>query len=198
MQAEPRHMPETWEQLEAQLADCRCCQLCQLRTNVVMGTGDPNARVMFIGEGPGAEEDYQGVPFVGAAGQLLDKMLAAIHLDRSRCYIANIVKCRPPRNRTPLPDEAHACLPYLRAQVKLIRPVIIVALGATAAQYTISPQIRITRDRGKWVERKGFHMLATYHPSYLLREPAAKREAWADFKSLRDKMKELGLRPEED
>ena len=189
-------MDERWDKLIQEMDACQKCGLCRTRMNVVKGAGNIEADIMFIGEGPGAEEDYQGVPFVGAAGQLLDRMMATIRLDRRNSYIANIVKCRPPHNRTPLPEEAAACLPFLREQVRLVHPKIIVALGATAGRYTISPQLRITRDRGVWVERKGFYLIATFHPSYLLREPAAKREAWADFKAIRDKIKQLGIQLE--
>ena len=155
------------------------------------------ASLMFIGEGPGREEDLSGRPFVGAAGQLLDKMIAAIGMRREEVYIANIVKCRPPGNREPKEEEAKACLPYLRRQVYLIKPKIIVCLGATALRYVIDPNARITRVRGQWVERKGYWLIATYHPAALLRDPAKKYEAWEDFKRIRDKMKELGVYPGE-
>ncbi|MBO4368335.1 MAG: uracil-DNA glycosylase [Clostridia bacterium] len=181
------------------LSEIETCEKCRLRagcSRTVPGEGDPHARLMLIGEGPGSEEDRLGRPFVGASGQLLDKMLAAIGIRREETYIANIVKCRPPMNRQPAPDEAEACLPYLRKQTALIRPRVIILLGATAAKYTISPEIRITRDRGKWVERKGVWMMPTYHPSALLRDPALKRLAWEDLKAVRDKLKELEEVPE--
>jgi DNA polymerase len=146
---------------------------------------------MFIGEGPGREEDLQGRPFVGPAGQLLDKMLAAIGMERGEVYIANIVKCRPPQNRVPTDEEAQACLPYLRAQTGLIKPRIIVCLGATAAMYVYDPNVRITRERGIWKEKKGVWILPTYHPAALLRDPDKKREAWADMQALRAKREEL-------
>lgn len=186
-------MDEQWALLKKQIDACGLCGLCAGRTNAVMGDGNPGADILFVGEGPGAEEDAQGLPFVGAAGKLLDRMMAAIGLNRQNCYIANIVKCRPPGNRTPSAQEAAACLPYLRAQVRLIRPKIIVALGATAARAIISPHTRISKDRGVWHESKGFHMIATYHPSYLLRDPTQKKDAWADLKSIRDKIRELDI-----
>lgn len=182
-----------WATLYEKLESCTDCGLCHGRTNVVIGVGNPKSKIMLIGEGPGRDEDMQGYPFVGAAGQLLDKMLAAINLDRTKVYIANVVKCRPPQNRTPLEDEAMACLPYLRAQVALIQPQIIVCLGKTAAMYVIDREIRITRDRGIWRMKKGIWMLPTFHPAALLRDGSKKRDAWHDMQSLRDKIKELGL-----
>lgn len=181
-----------WATLYEKLESCTDCGLCKGRTNVVIGVGNPQSKIMLIGEGPGRDEDIQGYPFVGAAGQLLDKMLAAISLDRTKVYIANIVKCRPPQNRTPLEDEAMACLPYLRAQVALIQPQIIVCLGKTAAMYVIDREIRITRDRGIWRMKKGIWMLPTFPPAALLRDESKKRDAWHDMQSLRDKIKELG------
>lgn len=169
-----------------------CC-LHADRSHVVVGEGDPNARVMLVGEGPGKDEDATGHPFVGRAGQLLDKMLGAIGLDRQQVYIANIVKCRPPNNRVPSNEEAQACLPYLRAQFALVRPAILVCLGATAARYLFDPEVRITRDRGSWKCKKGVWVLPTYHPAALLRDPSKKREAWEDMKALREKMQEIGL-----
>ena len=146
---------------------------------------------MFVGERSGRQEDLQGRPFVGPAGQLFDKMLAAIDLTRDDVYIANIVKCRPPRNREPKEEEARHCLPYLRRQVYLIRPKIIVCLGATALRYIIDRDARITKVRGQWYERKGYFLIATYHPAALLRDPKKKYEAWDDFKIIRDKLQEL-------
>lgn len=190
-------MQVTWEQVLSHIGGCTRCALSERRTNTVPGEGDVHARLMFIGEGPGAQEDAQGRPFVGAAGQLLDRMLAAIGLVRDEVYICNVVKCRPPGNRTPLPEEAAACLPYLRAQVALVHPQVIVCLGATAAKQVIDPNIRITRERGRWVERKGYWMLPTYHPAALLRDESKKREAWEDFKQIRDKLTELQSMGEE-
>ena len=185
----------SWEQLEGACAACRRCGLCETRRNVVIGDGARESRILFIGEGPGEQEDLQGRAFVGPAGQLLDRMLACIGLDRGQVYIANVVKCRPPRNRDPLPEEQAACLPYLRAQVRLIRPQVIVCLGRIAAQAVIRPDFRITREHGQWVERKGYWLTATYHPSALLRDPSKKRDAYEDLKKLRSKLEELGIPP---
>ena len=190
-------MKATWEMLEEAVKNCTACPLCGGRRNAVLGEGDRNARVMLVGEGPGQQEDETGRPFVGPAGQLLDKMLAAIGLTREQVYIANIVKCRPPGNREPERAEAEQCLGYLRAQFLLVRPRILVCLGRTASQYVVRPDIRITRERGIWVEKKGTYILPTYHPSALLRDETGekKREAWRDMKALRDKMKEMDLYP---
>lgn len=185
----------SWEQLEGACAACRRCGLCETRRNVVIGDGARESRILLIGEGPGEQEDLQGRAFVGPAGQLLDRMLACIGLDRGQVYIANVVKCRPPRNRDPLPEEQAACLPYLRAQVRLIRPQVIVCLGRVAAQAVIRPDFRITREHGQWVERKGYWLTATYHPSALLRDPSKKRDAYEDLKKLKSKLKELGIPP---
>ena len=187
-------MPEiSWELLHSQVSRCALCSLCQSATHKVPGQGDIHSPLMLIGEGPGQAEDEQGLAFVGPAGQLLTRMLSAIGIRREKVYIANIVKCRPPHNRVPSEEEALACLPHLRMQVALLRPRVIVLLGATAARYTLDPEIRITRDRGKWVERKGVWMMATYHPSALLRDPAKKSDAWEDMKSLRSRLQELDI-----
>jgi DNA polymerase len=146
---------------------------------------------MIIGEGPGAEENRQGLAFIGPAGQLLTKMLAAINLSRDEVYITNVVKCRPPGNRVPLPEEVNSCLPYLRAQTAMIRPRIVLILGGTALKYLVDEQARITRSRGQWIYRKGVWMMPSYHPSALLRDPSKKREAWVDMQLLRDKLKEV-------
>ncbi len=181
----------SWEILQQQVQQCHACALQERRTHVVFGEGNVNADIMFVGEGPGREEDAQGRPFVGPAGQLLDKMLAAIGLSRDDVYIANIVKCRPPQNRVPMDEEAQACLPFLRAQTGLIKPRIIVCLGATAAKYIYDPNVRITKERGIWKEKKGVWILPTYHPAALLRDPDKKREAWEDLQKLRAKRDEL-------
>ena len=183
----------TWELFASQVAACAQCGLCRHICHKVPGQGDPHAPLMFIGEGPGQGEDEQGLAFVGPAGQLLTRMLAAIQLPRERVYICNVVKCRPPNNRVPTPEEADACRIHLRTQTYLVRPRVIVLLGATAARFCLKPDIRITRERGLWTERKGVWMMPTYHPSALLRDPDKKREAWADMQSLREKLKELGL-----
>ena len=180
-----------WMALFSEIEACEKCGLCQARTHVVPGEGDPHADVMFVGEGPGADEDRQGRPFVGASGMLLNSMLKAIDISRSDVYIANIAKCRPPANRTPTADEAAACLPYLRRQIELVKPKIIVALGGTAARYLIDEDVRIRRDHGQWKEIDGISMMATYHPSALLRDASQKRDAWADFCTLRDRLKEI-------
>lgn len=184
-------MRADWKSLYEELQSCQKCGLCEKRTNVVPGEGNIHAAVMFVGEGPGKDEDLSGRPFVGPAGQLLDKMLMAIDLRREDVYIANVVKCRPPQNRTPQEHEAEACLPYLRSQFTLIRPKIIVCLGATAAKSLYDPEVRITRDRGKWICKKGVWLLPTYHPAALLRDEGKKKEAWLDMQSLRDKLKEI-------
>ena len=158
-------MPDTWEALEHDCKNCRECSLWETRTNVVFGVGNQNAEVLFIGEGPGANEDAQGVPFVGRAGHLLDDMLEIIGLKRDDVYIANIVKCRPPENRDPLGVEQDACIGYLRRQVALLRPKIIVCLGRIAAMRIIKPDFKITREHGQWFEKNGFQMMAVYHPA---------------------------------
>ncbi len=167
---------------------CRSCELCQTRSRCVFGCGNPNSPVMFIGEAPGEEEDRQGMPFVGAAGKLLDRYLFAVGISRDDVYIANILKCRPPHNRDPKPEEQEACLPLLRAQVKLIRPKIIVCLGRISAQKLISEDFRITRDHGKWTERAGVLMCAVYHPAALLRDPSKKADMLDDMKSIKEKL----------
>lgn len=167
--------------------NCDNCDLSKTRNHVVFGAGNEHAKVMFIGEGPGANEDATGIPFVGKAGQLFDKMLAAIQLTRNDIYIANIVKCRPPRNRDPLETEKKACLDYLRWQVKLIQPKIIVCLGRVAAQVIIDKNFKITRQHGIWFERGNFSLLATYHPAALLRDETKKRDSWEDLKKIKEK-----------
>ena len=184
-----------WQKLEQQCSNCTRCGLCETRHNVVFGVGNPDARVLFVGEGPGEQEDLKGEPFVGPAGKLLDDMLSIIDLDRkSNCYIANIVKCRPPRNRDPLETEQDACIGYLQQQIQLIRPRIIVCLGRIAATRLIRPGYRITREHGHWDEKDGVWMTAFYHPSALLRDVTKRPEAFSDLLSLREKMAELGLR----
>lgn len=184
-------MRTSWPELMENLRDCQRCGLCRGRTNIVPGEGNPNADLMFVGEGPGQEEDRQGRPFVGPSGELLTKMIHAIGMERSECYIANIVKCRPPGNRNPAPEEAAQCIGFLRQQTALIRPKIIVLLGKVACRYILKEDIYITRDHGVWFERKGVWFMPTFHPSALLRDPSKKRDAWEDFKKVRDKLREL-------
>ena len=185
---------ESWESLEQKALSCTACGLCETRHNVVFGVGNRETDVLFVGEGPGEQEDLQGEPFVGPAGKLLDDMLSILDLDRSsNCYIANIVKCRPPRNRDPLETEQEACIGYLRNQVSLIKPKIIVCLGRIAAKKLIDPDFRITRQHGQWFKRGDFWMMATFHPSALLRDVSKRPEAFDDLMSLRAKMKELNI-----
>jgi uracil-DNA glycosylase len=174
------------EPIEADVLRCEGCRLSAGRNHIVFGAGVPSPEVLVVGEGPGAEEDAQGVPFVGPAGKLLDKMLSAIDLDRTRnCYIANIVKCRPPMNRDPAPDEREACLPYLKRQIRVLKPRIILALGRTAIQSLLGTAEGIGKLRGRLLEFDGIPLLATYHPSALLRDETLKRPAWEDLKKLR-------------
>ena len=185
----------SWKGLTENILACQACPLHRGIQNKVPGQGCAKARLMLIGEGPGAEEDRQGLAFVGAAGMLLTRMLAAIDLTREEVFIANIVKCRPPGNRAPLPEEAAACLPHLRAQTALIKPEVILLLGATALRYIISPDARITRSRGQWIERKGVWIMPTFHPAALLRDESKKRDAWEDLKLVRDKLASLEAVP---
>lgn len=180
-------MYDNWDELEKSIIDCKKCKLCQNRTNIVFGTGNKNATLMFIGEGPGADEDIQGLPFVGKAGQLLNKGLEALNISREEIYIANIVKCRPPQNRVPEEDEAQACLDYLRNQVILIKPKIIVLLGSTALKNIFGENCRITKERGKWKESKDILYMPTWHPAALLRDENKKREFWNDLKEVKTK-----------
>lgn len=181
----------TWEELERRCMQCQGCGLAETRTNVVFGTGNRQADVLFIGEGPGEQEDLQGEPFVGPAGKLLDVMLDVIDLNRSTVYIANIVKCRPPRNRDPLNQEQDACIGYLRAQTALLRPKIIVCLGRIAAMRIIDREFRITRQHGQWFDRAGVQMTALYHPSALLRDPSKRPETFLDLKGIQAKIRAL-------
>lgn len=184
----------TLEQLKAKCENCEKCQLCKNRTNLVFGVGVPNAEIMLIGEGPGENEDLQGKPFVGKSGQLLDKMLAAIDLDREKnIYIANMVKCRPPQNRDPLPEEQDMCIGWLREQFKIIRPKIIVCVGRISAQRLIFPDFRVSRQHGQFIEKNGTLMMGTYHPAALLRNPQNKETAFSDWLKLRDKIQELNI-----
>ena len=177
-----------WESLQNECLSCRKCGLCQTRTNVVFGVGNREADIMFIGEGPGEQEDLKGEPFVGPAGQLLDDMLSIIDLDRSKCYIANIVKCRPPRNRDPQEMEQEACIGYLQRQIELVDPKIIVCLGRIAAKRLIREDYRITREHGTWENFGGIWTTAIYHPSALLRDPTKRPETFEDLLSIRQKL----------
>lgn len=181
-----------WQELERRCKSCTRCGLCENRHNVVFGVGDPSADIMFVGEGPGEQEDLQGEPFVGRAGQLLDDMLRIIDLDRKKnCYIANIVKCRPPQNRDPLEVEQDACIGYLHDQIALVQPKILVCLGRIAAMRLIRDDYRITREHGQWIKKDGIWMSAIYHPSALLRDVTKRPETFEDLLSIRQKLKEI-------
>ena len=178
--------------LEKECTKCSKCEPCKTRHNVVFGVGNTNADVMFIGEGPGENEDLQGEPFVGRGGQLLDKMLCAVDLDREKnIYIANIVKCRPPHNRDPKPEEQEMCIDWLRNQVKLIKPKIIVCLGRIAALKIIRSDSKITKEHGVFIKKGNVEMMAMYHPAAVLRDPRKKEDAFQDFLTLREKIKEI-------
>ena len=183
-------MPD-WNTLKQSCEDCTACPLHVTRTNCVFGVGNPNAKLMFVGEAPGEQEDLTGTPFVGKAGQLLDKFLFAVDLSREDVYIANILKCRPPNNRDPLPAEEDACIGYLRDQVRLISPRIIVCLGRISASRLIKPDFRITRDHGVWFEKGPFSMTAVYHPAALLRNPSQKDAMLTDMKAIRARLDSL-------
>ena len=182
---------EAMDKLQRECLSCRDCPLSQGRHNVVFGVGDPESELMFIGEGPGEQEDLQGEPFVGPAGKLLDDMLEMIDLDRSRVYIANIVKCRPPHNRDPLQTEQDVCIEWLRAQTRLIRPKIIVCLGRIAAMKLIREDFRISREHGQWEQKGGIWFTALYHPSALLRDESKRPDTFRDLKSLQTKVREI-------
>ena len=181
-----------WNELKGVCSSCTRCGLCETRHNVVFGTGNENADILFVGEGPGEQEDLTGLPFVGPAGKLLDDMLTIIDLDRNtNCYICNIVKCRPPHNRDPLETEQESCIGYLRNQVALVKPKVIVCLGRIAAKKLIDPDYRITRQHGTWTERAGVWMTAIYHPSALLRDVSKRPETFDDLLYIREKLKEV-------
>ena len=184
-------MEQNLERLKAKCEACQNCPLGDSRTNLVFGTGNSGARLMFVGEAPGEQEDLSGIPFVGRAGQLLDKFLYAVDIERSDVYIANILKCRPPQNRDPLPAEEAACMDYLREQVRLLKPRVIVCLGRISAQKLIKPDFAITKEHGQWFEKNGYLMTAVYHPAYLLRDPRKKEDMLEDMKRLAEKLTEL-------
>ncbi len=181
----------TWENLEKAVNNCRGCVLGNQRLNAVLGRGSRNALLMFVGEGPGRQEDEQGLPFVGAAGQLLDLALDSLSFDKNDYYIANVVKCRPPMNRTPQPEEAASCLNFLRAQFALVRPKIIICLGSVAHTNLVSSTESITRARGKWTQKKGIWFMSTFHPAALLRDEQKKIPFWQDLKMAKQKLDEI-------
>lgn len=183
---------EALKAIREDIGDCTRCRLHKGRKNIVFGVGNASADIMFVGEGPGADEDEQGEPFVGRAGQLLNNMIAAMGLARADVYIANVVKCRPPQNRTPEKDECDTCSPFLMRQIEVIRPKVIVALGAVAAKNLLAVNESMANLRGRWYDFKGSRLLVTYHPAYLLRDPRQKKEAWKDLQMV---MKYLGLKP---
>jgi len=177
-------VPETLDDIQKNLGDCRRCRLCEKRTHIVFGTGNPRARLVFVGEGPGSDEDLKGEPFVGRAGQLLTRIIHAMHLTREEVYICNIVKCRPPGNRNPMPDEIETCVPFLDRQLMAIKPLYICALGKYAAQTLLNSELPISRLRGRFHEYMGIAVLPTYHPAYLLRNPDKKRDVWEDVQKI--------------
>ncbi len=183
---------DTLPKIREDIGDCTRCKLHKGRNKIVFGDGSPKAELVFIGEGPGADEDYQGLPFVGRAGKLLTQMIEAMGLQRKDVYICNVVKCRPPENRAPEPDEVATCSPYLLRQIDVIRPKVIVCLGAVAAKTLLQTTRGISQFRGEWLEWRGHKLIATYHPAYLLRNPNAKGEVWKDLQKV---MAELGLQP---
>ncbi|MGN1271340.1 MAG: uracil-DNA glycosylase family protein [Clostridia bacterium] len=177
-------MYQTWEELEEACKNCNKCDLCKNRHNVVIGTGNKNAKIMFIGEGPGADEDLQGIPFVGKAGKLMDKAFEGVGIKREEVYIANIVKCRPPNNRNPEYEEADACKEYLESQINLVKPEIVVLLGSIALKNILGKEYGITSSRGKWFEKDGIRYLPTFHPAALLRDETKKIDFWNDLKKI--------------
>ena len=188
----PAQRAAALQTIREDIGECTRCALHKGRNKIVFADGSPTARLMFVGEGPGADEDAQGLPFVGRAGQLLNNMIAAMGLKREEVYIANIVKCRPPGNRTPEPEEANTCLPFLFRQIDVVRPQVLVARGATAATYLLGQRQPLANWRGRVHSFRGSQLIVTYHPAFLLRDPRQKKEAWAD---LQIAMKELGLKP---
>lgn len=181
-------MNDSWEKLYEDCASCTSCELSKTRTNCVFGVGDRNADILFIGEAPGDNEDKTGTPFVGRAGQLLDKYFCEVGIPRDSVYIANILKCRPPKNRDPLPSEEKACIDFLRRQVKLLRPKIIVCLGRISAAKLIRPDYKITKEHGEWIEKDGILITAVYHPALLLRDPRKKDDMLRDMKGIKEKL----------
>jgi DNA polymerase len=190
--AVPRVEGDTLKRVREDIGDCTRCNLCKGRTTIVFGDGSPRAELMFVGEGPGHDEDVQGLPFVGRAGKLLNQMIEAMGLERSQVYIGNVVKCRPPGNRTPEKEEIATCAPFLDRQIAVIRPKVIVCLGNVASQALLGTNKSISQFRGQWFDYRGSKLLATYHPAFLLRNPSAKADVWTDLKKV---MVELGLKP---
>lgn len=184
-------MYDNWEELEQSIENCNKCELCQGRNHIVFGCGNKKADIMFIGEGPGADEDTQGEPFVGKAGRLMNKAFEALGIDRKEVYIANIVKCRPPQNRVPTKEEAEVCINYLRNQVMLVKPKMIVLLGNTALKNILGYDHKITTERGKWIEQKGILYMPTFHPAALLRDETKKIDFWRDLKLVQSKLYDL-------
>ena len=184
-------MTEAWSALREECLSCQRCGLAETRKNVVFGDGNPEAELLFIGEGPGANEDAQGLPFVGRAGKLLDDMLEMIDLDRTKIFITNIVKCRPPQNRDPLNVEQEACIEYLRRQTAMIQPKIIVCLGRIAAMQIIKPDFKITKEHGQWFDKAGIRMTALYHPAALLRDPSRRPETFDDLKNIQAEIRRI-------
>ena len=187
-------MNEAWESLLGECRECTACELHKTRTNCVFGAGNTNADILFVGEAPGEQEDLQGIPFVGRAGKLLDQYLYAVDIPREKVYIANILKCRPPKNRDPLPAEEEACMGFLRRQVTLINPKVIVCLGRISAMKLIKPDFKITAEHGVWFEKGRFLITAVYHPALLLRDPRRKEEMMEDMKKIKAKLEELDLK----
>lgn len=177
-------MYNSWEELEEACLKCEKCDLCKNRSNVVIGIGNKDAKIMFIGEGPGADEDIQGIPFVGRAGKLMDKAFEGLGINREEVYIANIVKCRPPNNRNPLDEEADSCKEYLDSQIKLVNPEIIILLGSVALKNVLGKEYNITSARGQWIEKDGIKILPTFHPAALLRDETKKIDFWNDLKKI--------------
>ena len=184
-------MFDNWEELEQSIVGCKKCKLCANRHHIVFGEGNKRAKIMFIGEGPGADEDMQGIPFVGKAGKLMNMAFAGLGMDRKEVYIANVVKCRPPSNRNPEEEEAVACLNYLRNQVMLVQPNIIVLLGSIALKNILGKEYGITASRGKWVEKKGIWYMPTWHPAALLRDDTKKIDFWKDLQLVQEKMRQI-------
>lgn len=177
---------ETLKQLREEIGDCQRCRLSQDRTHLVYGVGNPDAQLVFVGEAPGRDEDIQGEPFVGRAGQLLTRIISAMELTREDVYICNVIKCRPPGNRDPLPDEIEMCEPFLKEQIRIIKPRVICALGSFASQTLLKSEVRISRLRGQFRDYEGVPLMPTYHPSFLLRNPHAKRDVWEDIQMVMD------------